>query len=347
MSKNTTQSISAILDNIERIRNQAVSPEELQLASSKIVLPCLIQPLNPSLDAPAEIAKSSGEVAAMAEDYRKSDSQAHFLVRKFLPYDFEATTYAIFTKLGTKEESLCISQPIGTLRTGKSPHIGWQPLWNIDDHSRMSISPFSGYGAGLHRKEEPGRRDGWESEWNGRYVPSDIAKEVETKLKDYSTNTLRKLQEDSGSPLTGVMRFEYGVRLKTKDANNKPEVYLNNISPYANETSLLSLATQQPTIPACIVHTSLGLPVLKVTLTASAAIHTIQAQRQSGWSPAYFNLESASKEDGTFIQLFGKHRFSTSETVGLAFAIDSDVLKAREKALTCAHKVEEGIDYGS
>ncbi len=327
---------------------KASSAQELQETCTDLCLPCLVRETNPSSDTPETLARSQKDIDSIIDSSKKSDGQARFLVKRFLPYDLNATVYAIATNMGSREESFCLSQPIGTFGTSDSPHVSWQPLWTIDEHTRMSAAPFSGHGAALHRKEEGSGRDYlWESELNGRYIPADVMKDVDGKLRDYSIKTLRTLQEDSGKPINGLVRLDFGVRLRAKESGNKPEVYLNEISPYANDTAMVTLATQQPTIPACIVRTALGIQVASIQTTASGAAHVVQARQKSGWAPAFFNIGSACKQEGTFIQLFGKHRFSALEPVGMAFALDDDILKAREKALNCAHKVEEGIDYGS
>ncbi len=322
--------------------------QELQATCTDLGLPCLVRETNPGSDNPETLARSQKDIDSIINNSKNSDGQARFLVKRFLPFDLNATVYAIATNLGTREESSCLSQPIGTLGTSDSPHVSWQPLWTVDEHTRMSAAPFSGHGAALHRKEEGSSRDYlWESESNGRYIPADVIKEVDGKLRDYSIKTLRRLQEESGKPVNGLVRLDFGVKLRSKESGNKPEVYLNEISPYANQTAMVTLATQQPTVPACIVRTAMGIQTASIQSTASGAAHIIQARQESGWAPAFFNIDSACKQEGTFIQLFGKHRFSALEPVGMAFAMDDDILRAREKALTCAHKVEEGIDYGS
>ncbi len=325
----------------------ASTSDELKESCSKLGFPCLVQETNPNSVSPEILAKSSREIDLAIGESKDSSSVRHFLIRKFVPYDLRATLYAIASKFGSREESLTFSQPIATLGTSLTPHASWQPLWTIDEHTKMSAAPFSGYGASLQRKEEGPSRDYlWESEWNGRYVPADLMKDVENKLRDYSSRTLSRLQADSGTAISGVLKFEFGIQLRAKESGNKPEVYLESVSPYPNETAFLSLATQEPTIPACIVGTALGIQIRRVESTGSGATHIIQAHQNSGWAPAFFNFDGAMKQEGTFIQLFGKHRFSASETVGIAFALDHDVIKAREKALTCAHAIEDGIDYG-
>lgn len=324
------------------------SAQELQETCTDLGLPCLVRGTNPDSDAPEALVRSQKDVDSIIANSKISDGQARFLVKRFLPYDLNATVYAVAMNMGSREESLSLSQPVGNLGPSDSPHVSWQPLWTVDEHTRMSAAPFSGYGAALHRKEEGSGRDYlWESESNGRYIPADLMKDVDGKLRDYSIKTLRRLQEDSRRPVNGLIRLDFGVRLHAKESGNRPEVYLNEISPYANQTAMVTLASQQPTIPACIVRTALGIQVASMQSTASAAAHVIQARQKSGWAPAFFNIDSACKQEGTFIQLFGKHRFSALEPVGMAFAMDDDILKAREKALNCAHRVEEGIDYSS
>ncbi len=325
----------------------ASTADELRESGNKLGFPCLIQEINPNLDTPAVLARSSREVETIVSESKDSTAAHRFIIRKFVPYDLTATVYAAASNFGTREESLTFSQPIATLGTSDGPHVSWQPLWTIDEHTRMSSTPFSGYGASLQRKEEGSGRDYlWESEWNGRYIPADLMKDVENKLRDYSSRTLSRLQGDSGKAISGVLRFDFGIQLRAKESGNKPEVYIVNVSPYPNETAFLTLATQVPTVPACIIRAALGIQMRRVEATASGAAHIIQARQKSNWAPAFFNVNHAVTQDGTFFQLFGKHRFTVSEPVGIAFALDHDIIKAREKALTCAHAIEEGIDYG-
>jgi phosphoribosylglycinamide formyltransferase 2 len=325
----------------------ASSSAELKEACNKLGFPCFVQETTSTSEMPEILAKSPRDIDSVVGESKDQGNTRHFLIRKFVPYDLRASLYAIASKFGSREESLTFSQPIATLGTSNSPHASWQPLWTIDEHTRMSTAPFSGYGASLQRKEEGPSRDYlWESEWNGRYVPADLMRDVENKLREYSSRTLSRLQEDSGKAVSGVLRFDFGIQLKAKESGNKPDVLLENVSPYPNETAFLTLATQEPSIPACVVGTALGMQTRRVETTASGATHIIQARQKSGWAPAFFNVDGAMKQEGTFIQLFGKHRFTASETVGIAFALDHDVIKAREKALTCAHAIEDGIDYG-
>lgn len=324
----------------------ASTSAELKESCNKLGFPCFVQETNPDSETPAILAKSQSEIEIKFGETKDLDKR-HFIIKKFVPYDLKATLYVIASNFGSREEFLTFSQPIATLGTSYAPHVSWQPLWTLDENTHMSSTPFSGYGASLQRKEEGPSRDYlWESEWNGRYVPADLMRDVETKLRDYSNRTLSRLQADSGKAVSGVLRFDFGIQLRAKESGNKPEVYLENVSPYPNETAFLTLATQEPTIPACIVGTAAGLYMRRIESTGSGATHIIQAREKSGWAPAFFNVESATKQEGTFIQLFGKHRFTASETVGIAFALDHDILKAREKALSCAHAIEDGIDYG-
>ncbi len=324
----------------------ASTPEEVRETSVKLGLPCFIREMN--LNSEPRLVRSNADLDRLYEEMKDSRTQSHALLKKFVPYDLQAIIYAVMTNFGSRSESLCLAPPIGTLGNSSSLHVAWQPLWTIDDQTRMSSAPFSGYGASLQRKEEGTNKDYlWESELNGRYISAEATRDVEAKLNDYSTKIIRRLQEEIAKPLTGVIRLDYLVRLRSKESGNRPEIYLNDISPHINQTALLTLATQQPTITSCLVRTALGITVPRVEATASGVSHIIQARQNSGWAPAFFNLSSACNQAGTSIQLFAKHRFSASESVGMAFAIDQDILKAREKALTCAHKVEEGIDYGS
>ncbi len=323
----------------------ALSVDAIKESCARLGYPCFVSEVGMISESPEEVMKSEVDVDHLIREGKLAGPESRFLVRKFMPFDFGATQYVCASNLGSGRETLRLSRPIAILGTSDSPHVAWQPMWGVDEQTRMSAAPFSGFGAALHRKEEGPTRDYlWESEWNGRYITQDVMKEIEAKLKDYSIRILKKLFEGLAQPASGVFRLDFGVKLRAKEAGNKPEAYLKAVSPYMDETVFLTLATQQPTIPACVVMTALGISPPTILSTNSGVTHLIQAKQKSGWAPAFFNLNSACQE-GAFVQLFGKHRFSASESVGVAYALDDDIIKARETALGCAHKVEEGIDY--
>lgn len=136
-----------------------------------------------------------------------------------------------------------------------------------------------------------------------------------------------------GWGLFGVELFIAG------DASQPQTVYFSEVSPRPHDTGLVTLVSQNMSEFELHVRAIAGLPIGKITLTQPAASAVILAT-DSSEAPRFTGMAEALQVPTSKLRLFGKPRCHRNRRMGVALALGDTVETARDRARTCASKVQ-------
>lgn len=111
------------------------------------------------------------------------------------------------------------------------------------------------------------------------------------------------------------------------------------MSPRPHDTGLVTLVSQNMSEFELHVRAIAGLPIGKITLTQPAASAVILAT-DSSEAPRFTGMAEALQVPTSKLRLFGKPRCHRNRRMGVALALGDTVETARDRARTCASKVQ-------
>jgi phosphoribosylglycinamide formyltransferase 2 len=136
-----------------------------------------------------------------------------------------------------------------------------------------------------------------------------------------------------GWGLFGVELFIAG------DASQPQTVYFSEVSPRPHDTGMVTLVSQNMSEFELHVRAITGLPVGEITLLQPAASAVILASGSSD-APRFTGMAAALQVPTSKLRLFGKPRCHPNRRMGVALALGETVETARDRACTCASKVQ-------
>lgn len=324
--------------------------DELREACEKIGYPCIVKSRMSSGGLGSSIVFSEKDIE---KAYEKSIREARgrgdeVIVESIIKFDFEVTELVLAHIGDDGKVKISFPKPVGHVRSGSHYHVSWQPFIEYNDsEDEYSITPIMGYGSVLHLQEDPPKKELlWKSKWNERFVPVDIAKEVERQIYEVAGKVVKALLNNNGSMYgLGIFGCELFIKLGDEETGEKPMVYFNEISPRPHDTGMVTLVTQDLSEMALHVRAVLGLPIPDIRLLTPGASHVILSHRDNYWAPRYSGIWSALNEPGLNLRLFGKPNTYYERRMGVVLAHANNTLEARKKAMRAAHLLEEGLIY--
>ncbi len=153
---------------------------------------------------------------------------------------------------------------------------------------------------------------------------------------------LKEAQEMAGKvteALTG-----YGIWGVEFFLSHESGVYFSELSPRPHDTGMVTLAgTQNLDEFELHLRAVLGLPIPGIKLERMGASAVILSPIASQKQPAYRGLEEVTKEEDTYLRIFGKPATRVNRRMGVVLCyapLGSDLNALRDKAKALAAKVE-------
>ena len=153
-------------------------------------------------------------------------------------------------------------------------------------------------------------------------------------MSDFALERAQTIATKVTSALGG--RGIFGVELFIKD----DEVIFSEVSPRPHDTGMVTMISQDLSQFALHARAILGLPIPNIHFHGASASSVILAEGKSS-QLEFKGLDQALHEENTQVRLFGKPEVDGERRMGVCLARDSDVDKAKEKAI----KASEAITF--
>ncbi|NER84046.1 MAG: formate-dependent phosphoribosylglycinamide formyltransferase, partial [Leptolyngbya sp. SIO1D8] len=132
----------------------------------------------------------------------------------------------------------------------------------------------------------------------------------------------------------------FGVELFILGSPDQPQtVYFSEVSPRPHDTGMVTMVSQNMSEFELHVRAIAGLPIGEITLHQPGASAVILASGSSN-QPRFTGVADALTVPTSKLRLFGKPRCHLNRRMGVALALGDTVEEAKERAITCANKVQ-------
>lgn len=168
-----------------------------------------------------------------------------------------------------------------------------------------------------HRQEEGDYRESW--------IPAMLSDRLLSKAKKMAKKVTDRL---GGAGLFGVEFFI-----------TKEDVIFSELSPRPHDTGLVTLISQDLSEFDLHLRAILGLPIPAINYKGPAASAVVLAKKQSQ-NFKIMGVENALKIKNTDLRIFGKPATRKNRRMGVALAVDSNIMKARRRAKRAADQIK-------
>ncbi|MEB3267743.1 MAG: formate-dependent phosphoribosylglycinamide formyltransferase [Leptolyngbya sp.] len=173
-----------------------------------------------------------------------------------------------------------------------------------------------------HRQEDGDYRESWQ--------PCPLHPDTLTACQHMAAAVTEAL---GGWGLFGVELFIAG------DPSQPQTVYFSEVSPRPHDTGMVTMISQNMSEFELHVRAITGLPIGDIILLQPAASAVILAPGSSE-APQFTGMAAALQVPTSKLRLFGKPRCHRNRRMGVALALGETVAIARDRARTCASKVQ-------
>lgn len=151
-----------------------------------------------------------------------------------------------------------------------------------------------------------------------------------------SEGTLKKSQEIAEKVTSSLGgRGIFGVELFIKGN----EVIFSEVSPRPHDTGMVTMISQDLSQFALHARAILGLPIPNINFHSASASSVILAEGKST-KLSFAGLNKALSDENTQLRLFGKPDVEGERRMGVCLARDTDVEKAKEKAISASDAIK-------